>query len=101
MEIRPTAEAIERVLAEITDSDGTTDCTPLWYISAYNEVGELQGIGTGLSLEDAVAGAWINVHLPGDEIGQPISTATSQVVPRRIPDGWIFEIDDMPCLGQH
>jgi hypothetical protein len=62
----------------------------------------MRGIGTDVTLARARAAAWILSH--GDFIdrldsGQPLTLRDFNCVPRRVPDDWTFEIDNMPSQG--
>ena len=75
---------------------------PLWWVQAYDPEGNARGIGTDITLAGARAAAWVFSH---DEIQDrygfvPLLKLDFVDVPRQVPDGWAFEIDNMPTQGR-
>lgn len=104
---KPTPVEIERVMAGMV-GPGPLRCgdpdepnVPLWYVTAYDPEGNDRGIGTDVTLSRALAAAWILSHDDiADRFGRvALGVRDFDCVPRHVPDGWIFEIDDMPAEG--
>jgi hypothetical protein len=103
---KPTPDEIEAVIAELvapcSPDDSDAPDTPLWWVHAYDPAGNERGIGTDVTLARARAAAWIMSH--GDITdrllcGPSLTMRDFDCVPRRVPDDWTFEIDDMPTQG--
>jgi len=72
-------------------------CVALWYVTAYDPQGKKRGTGMDTTLTRAAAAAWVLSH---DEIADqfgyvPLSLRDFNGVPRLVPDGWTFKIDNM------
>ena len=106
--MKPTPDEIEAVIAGMVGV-GSTGCgnpdepyVPLWWVQAYDPEGNERGIGTDVTLAGARAAAWVLSH---DEIADrfgfvPLDMQDFLYVARRVPDGWTFEIDNMPTQGR-
>jgi hypothetical protein len=72
-------------------------CVPFWYVTAYDPEGEERGMGAAVTLAAAAASAWILSHSEiADQFGRiPLSLSHFDCVPRHVPDGWTFEVDNM------
>ena len=87
----PTPDEIEAVISDLIQVEAGLVDGPkfeeLWWSAAYDPQGELRAYGLGVTPNDARAHAWISVwtleHNP---------RAALHVVPRAVPEGWLFEI---------
>ena len=70
-------------------------------MTAYDPEDHERGIGTDVTLSRALAAAWILSHDDiADRFGRvALGMRDFDCVPRHVPDGWAFEIDDMPAEG--
>jgi hypothetical protein len=90
----PTPDEIETAIDSINarSPNDWGDVDDLWWAYAYDPQGKLQGVGTGWTLAEARALAWISVWAEDDE-PWPRDWRT---VPRRVPEGWYFATDHAP-----
>jgi hypothetical protein len=107
-EMKPTPDEIEAVIAGMVGvgplgcGDPDEPYVPLWWVHAYDPEGTQRGIGTDVTLAGALAAAWVLSH---DQIADrfglvPLDMQDFLYVPRHVPDGWTFEIDNMPTQGR-
>ena len=105
---KPTPDEIEATIAGMVGlgplgpGDPDASYAPLWWVIAIDPQGNERGIGTDHTLAGARAAAWVLSH---DEIADhygrvPLSMDAFCCVPRDVPDGWTFEIDDMPTQAR-
>ena len=106
--MKPTPDEIEAVIAGMVGigplgfGDPDEPYVPLWWVIAYDPEGNMRGIGTDETLAGATTAAWIFSH--GDLTerfgSEPLSAHDFACVPRHVPDGWTFDIDNMPTQGR-
>ena len=103
---KPTPGEIEAQIAEFvapcSPDDPDAPDTPLWWVHTYDPEGNRRAIGTDITLAKARAAAWIFSHGDlSDRLlsGAPLTVCDFDCVPRRVPNDWTFEIDDMPTQG--
>ena len=101
--VKPTPYDIEAAIANMIGPEplglGEPDeplCVPLWYVTAYDSEGEERGMGAAVTLAAAAAAAWVLSHSEiADHFGRiPLSLSDFDCVPRHVPDGWTFEVDN-------
>lgn len=98
--MNPTPEDIDAVLSEIS-RDGTADETgELWWVTAIDPDSVEQSIGVGKTRAEAVAAAWINNFFDPEDYDALRGDAASRRVPRYVPEGWTFAVDNMPEQGR-
>jgi len=94
-------EGISAMVGSLRSGDPDAPHVPLWWVTAYDPEDHERGIGTDVTLSSALAAAWILSH---DDIADRFGSVALGMrdfdcVPRHVPDGWTFEIDDMPPEG--
>jgi hypothetical protein len=103
--VKPTPKDIEAAIANMIGPEplgpGDPDvplCVPLWYVTAYDPEGNKRGIGIDSTLAGAAAAAWVLSHDDvANQFGRvPLSLHDFDRVPRHVPNGWTFEIENMP-----
>jgi len=101
--VKPTPYDIEAAIANMIGPEplglGEPDeplCVPLWYVTAYDSEGKERGMGAAVTLAAAAAAAWVLSHSEiADHFGRiPLSLSDFDCVPRHVPDGWTFEVDN-------
>ena len=73
------------------------DADRLWWVDIINPEGvEETACGGGITSAEAAAVAWINVCLCAWWLQPGLSDEDHAKVPRRVPDGWQFELCASP-----
>jgi hypothetical protein len=81
------------------DDEADAEADRLWWVTIVQPDGnKWQALGGGNTSADAAAVAWISIWLRTWWWQPGLSEEDDAKVPRRVPDGWQFELYDAPGL---
>jgi hypothetical protein len=87
----PTAKCSENFRKANAEADR------LWWVTIIEPDGEeWRGLGGGTTLTEAAAVAWINSCIGPSWSEAGLSHEDDAKVPRQVPEGWQFELDEAP-----